>query len=68
MKIRFENKGIKASVHRKSVPHLKCSLLTEGLCEGICELGDSNDNWHFLTSAEPDSPAIPSEVCVPATE
>lgn len=47
VKMHCENKGIKASVHRNSVLHLKCSLLTEGLCEGICELGDRNDNCIF---------------------
>lgn len=64
----FENKGIKDAVHRIFVPHLKCSLLTEGLCEDICECEDSDDNWHFLMSAEPDSPAVPLKVYVQATE
>lgn len=68
VKMHFENKGIKTSVHRNSLPHLKCSLLTEGLCEDICVLGDNDDNWPFLMSTEPDSPAIPPKICVQATE
>ena len=31
-------------------------------------LGDNDDNWHFLMSAEPDSPAVHSKVCAQAAE
>lgn len=47
---------------------MKYSLLTEGLYEDICELGDNDNNWHFLMSAEPDSPAVSPKVYMQTTE
>lgn len=55
----LENKKIGASLHRDSVPQVERSLSIGGLHEEICEPGDSDDNWHFLLSAEPDPPAVP---------